>query len=113
RNATSASAPSPRLRSHPLRLPSAVGGEDDGSGRNELVDAIESLVRQSGVDSGEEILELLHRARADDRGGHRGMLQDERQRQMLERHLLLLREVDQLLDDLELPLVLRKGPVVA
>src|SRR5580704_19373097 len=46
---------------------------DVGAGRDDLVDLVEDLVGERDVGAGEQVVELLHRVRPDDRAGHAGM----------------------------------------
>ena len=70
-------APSTLSRAAPLRrlqgrvLPAGVGRVEVRPGRHDLVDAVEQRRRQRHVGGAELGLELLHRARPDDRRGDR------------------------------------------
>ena len=58
-------------------VPHVVGDVDRDSGGNDLVDAVEQIGWQLDPVGGEVAVQVLHRARADDRGGDRRMASDE------------------------------------
>src|SRR2546423_399433 len=74
----SSSGASPERRRRPAR----VRRVEVRPGRDDLVDAVEELVVERDVERGELALELLHRARSDDRGGHGGVPDHERDREL-------------------------------
>src|SRR3954452_20889712 len=94
-------------------LPPRVGRVDVGAGRDELVDAVEQRGVDDDVCGGELALEMLHRARTDDRGRHGGMVEHERDGELDQRHAACLGELRELVDDVELGLVARQRKVIA
>jgi hypothetical protein len=62
--------------------PPAVGGVDGRAGRHDLVDAVEHVVGKLHVSGGQLGLKMLHGPAADDRRGHGGVSDDERDRQL-------------------------------
>ena len=78
---------------------------DVGAGRDDLVDLVEDLVGERDVDASEQVIELLHRARPDDRAGHAGVSDRERHREVRHRQARLFGERDDLLDGVEPALV--------
>jgi len=87
-----------------------VGRADVGAGRDDLVDPVEDLVGERDVDAGEQVIELLHRARPDEGAGHAGMGDRERHREVRHRQARLLRDRDELLDGVEPALVTEARP---
>ena len=90
-----------------------VGGVEGDAGADDLVDAVEDRGVERDVGGGQLALELLHRARADDRGGHGGVVDDEGDGQLDQRHARVVGHLRELLDRLELALVLRQRHVEA
>src|SRR5450631_160134 len=78
---------------------------DGGAGRDDLVDLVEDVVGERDVGGGEQVVELLHRVRPDDRAGHAGMGDRERYREVRHRQAGLLSERDELLDRVDPALV--------
>ena len=78
---------------------------DGRAGRDDLVDPVQHRLVEDDVGGGELALELLHRARADDRGGDRGVVEDEGDRELDQRDAGLVGELGELLDGVELALV--------
>src|SRR5581483_9203564 len=97
----------------PRRPPAGVDRVQRRAGRNDLVDRVEHLAGERNVGGAELALELLHRPRADDRRGDRGMAEHEGECQMHEAETGLLGERGNPVDRLELELVARKREVVA
>ena len=95
------------------RAPAGVGLVQVRARRDDRVDRVEHVGRQLDVDRAELALELLEGARADDRGRHGGMPDDEGERQVDEAEPGLLGELGELLDGVELLLVARDREVVA
>src|SRR3954452_21380130 len=94
-------------------LPAAVGRVDVRAGRDDLVDAVEDRGVELYVGGAELRVEVVHRARPDDRGGHRRVIDDEGEREVDERQPRRLGELRELLGRLELALVRRDREVVA
>jgi hypothetical protein len=78
-----------------------VGQADVGARRDDLVDLVVNVVAERDVDSGDQVVQLLHRARADDRAGHAGMGDRERHREVRHRQARLLGDGNDLLDGIE------------
>jgi hypothetical protein len=74
---------------------------DVGAGRDDLVDPVEDLVGQCDVEAGEQVVELLHRVRPEERACHARMSDRERHRKVGQRQTCLLGERDELLDGIE------------
>ncbi len=72
------------------------------TGGDELVDAVEHLRRQRDVRRRQVGLQLLHRARADDRRGDPGVVEHERDRQ-LDESQACFHWADQYMDSLRPP----------
>jgi hypothetical protein len=70
--------------------PSTVRGIDIRAGRDDLIDPVEQPRVQEGVGGGKLAFELVHRARPNDRGGYRRMIDHERNRHLDERQAGLL-----------------------
>ena len=73
-------------------LPTLVGRVDGRPGRDDLVDPVEHVGGQLDVGRAELGLEMLHRARPDDRRRHRRVADDEREREMDQADARLLGE---------------------
>ena len=103
-------SPAGRLAAE-ARLPEGGGlvghveAADIGAGRDDLVDPVEYLVGERDVHTGEQVVELLHRARPDDRAGDARVGDCERHREVRHRQARLLGERDDLLDGVESALV--------
>jgi hypothetical protein len=67
-----------RLQGRVGPAPAIVRGIDVGTGRDDLIDAVEQPLVHDGVGGGKLAFELVHRARSDDRGGYRRMIDHER-----------------------------------
>ena len=78
---------------------------DIGAGRDDLVDPVEDLVGERDVHAGEQVVELLHRARPDDRAGHPDERSRTPSRRCRHRQARLLGKRDDLLDGVEPALV--------
>ena len=87
------------------RVVGHVEPPDVGAGRHDGVDPVEHLVGQDGAAAGEQVVEVIHRARSDDRRGHARVRDREGHRQVGQRHPGFLGDGDQLLDDIEPALV--------
>src|SRR5580693_6045389 len=91
-----------RAVGEPGPVPTGVALVDVGARRDDLVDAVEHVRAQLALERRQLALELLDRARADDRGGDGGVVGDERERHLYQRHTGLLRKLAQRLRGLEL-----------
>ena len=89
------------------RLVVGIARVDVGAGWCQLVDPIEDLVGERDLGCVELVLELRHRAGPDDRGGHRGVLEHEREREIDEADPGVAGQLRQLLDEVQLALVRR------
>lgn len=78
---------------------------DRDAGRDDLVDGVEHVGRQPDVCGGQERLQLLHGARADDRRGDTGVVDDEGDGELDQREAGLLGQDRELLDGVEFALV--------
>src|SRR5258707_1246502 len=85
--------------------PPTVSGVDGRAGRDDLVDAVQQVVRKLDVGGSELGLKVLHRPRADDGGGYRGVAEDEGDRHMDQGDARLLGQLGQLLSGIQLALV--------
>src|SRR3954447_12719179 len=94
-------------------LPAAVGRVDVRAGRDDLVDAVQDRRVELDVGGAELRLEVIHRARPDDRRRHRRVVDHEGEREVDERQPRRLGELRELLGRLELALVRRDREVVA
>ena len=88
-------------------LPAGVGRVEGDARRHDLVDPVERRLIEPELDGAELRLELLHRARPDDRARHGRMLEHEREREVDEADPELLGELRELLGGGELGLVAR------
>ena len=93
--------------------PALIVGVDVPARRDDLVDAVEHVVRQLDVGRGQLRLEVLHRARADDGRGHGGMADHEGQRHLDQRDAGLVGQAAEGVGRVELGLVLGQRQVVA
>src|SRR4051812_14372559 len=94
-------------------LPALVDLAQIRARRDDLVDAVEQLVGELDVGRRQLRLQVLHRARADDRGGHRRVADDERERQLDQAHAALLGELAERVGGVELALIAGVVHVVA
>ncbi len=77
-----------------------VGGVEVDAGLDDLVDAVEDGRVEGRVGGGQLALELLHRARADDRAGHPRVVDDERDRELDHGQAGVVGDLGELLDGL-------------
>jgi len=82
-----------------------VEGADVGSGRNDLVDPVEDVIREDGVHPREEVVQLLHGAGAEQRTGDTRVRDGERHGEVGHRQPRFFGEWDQLLHRVEAPLI--------
>ena len=82
-------------------------------GRNDLVDPVEDVIGELDLGRAQLALEVLHRARADDRRGDRRVADHEGERHLDQAEAGLLRDGGQGVGGVELALVLRQRHVVA
>jgi len=82
---------------------------DVGAGRDDLVDPVEDLVGERDIGAGQQVVELLHRVRPDDRAGYAGMGDREGQREVRHRQAGFFGERDELLDGVD-PALVAEGP---
>jgi hypothetical protein len=75
-----------------------IGRADVGAGWDDLVDPVEDLVGQADLDTGEQVIELLHRSRPEDRARDSRVGDREGHREVRYRQARLLGEWDDLLD---------------
>ena len=78
---------------------------DVAAGRDDLVDAVEDLIAERDLETGQEIVELLHRVWPKERTGHARMSDGKRHREVGHRQACLFGERHELLDDVEPALV--------
>src|SRR5688572_21708948 len=90
-----------------------VGGVEVDAGADDRVDAVERRGVEGDFGGGELALELLHRARADDGGGHARVVGDERDGELDQRDAGVVGDAGELLDRFELALVLGQRHVEA
>src|ERR1035441_8645351 len=95
------------------RLPAGVGGIQVRPRGNDLVNAVEGGRVEGHLGGSQLALQVLHRARTDDRRGHPRMLDDEGDSEMDEAHPGVRGELGQRFDGLQLALVLRQREIVA
>ena len=95
----------PRARRQCRLGPSVVGMVDRHAGRNDLVDAVEHVVGEGRLGGGQLGFEVLHRPRADDRRGDRGVAYDKRDRHVDHEIPAPVGELGELLGGVELALV--------
>ena len=97
----------PASRRRPQRrvVEGVVDRVDGRARRDDLVDPVEHRLVEDDVGGGELALELLHRARPDDRGGDRGVVEHEGDGELDEGDAGLVGELRELLDGVELALV--------
>ena len=81
--------------------------------RDDLIDPVQHVARELDLRGGELGLEMAQRARADDRRGHRRMIEHERERERDQRVTGLLGQLRELFDGFELALIGRVGQVEA
>src|SRR5437588_6496789 len=93
--------------------PASVGGVDGCAGGHDLVDAVQHVAGELNVGGGELRLEMLHRPWANDRGRHRGVAEDERDRHFDQGHPRLVGQLRELLSGVELALVGQQRKVEA
>src|ERR1039458_10171433 len=107
--------PSPSARRGLQRrvLPAAVGRVHVRARWDDLIDAVEHVRGQLDLARAELGLQLLHRARPDDRRGHRRVADHERDREVDERDTGLLGELGQRVGRVELALISREREVIA
>ena len=87
-----------RIVSGPIR-------RDIDSRRDDLVDPVQNFVIETNLCAGEQVVEVLHRARPQDRRGHAGMRHHETHRHMRQRQPGRLRDGNEPLDRLQVALV--------
>ena len=90
-----------------------VGGVDGEAGGDDLIDAVEEGFVELHVGGAELRVELLERARSDDRGGDRGVADDEGEREMDQRDAGLIGELRERVGGLELGLIGGDREVIA
>jgi len=91
-------------------LPAGVGGQN-GTGRHDLIDAVQDFGAQPQLCCAELGLKLFHGARTDDGAGHSWMFGDERQRHVDQRHVVVVGELPQFIGSVELRLIDGVGQV--
>src|ERR1700704_2327956 len=85
--------PPSRRRLQSWTLPSAVGRVDVRAGREDLVDAVEQCLVEGDVRRGELAVQMLHRARPDDRRRDGRVVEHERDGELDERDPCLVGEL--------------------
>ena len=94
-------------------LEGVVSRVDGRAGWDDVVDAVQHGLVQDDVGRRQLALELLHGPRPDDRRGHGGVVEDERNRQLDEGDPRLLGEAGELLHGIQLALVAGLGEIEA
>src|SRR4051812_12154823 len=88
-----------------------VDGVDGDARGDDLIDAVQHVGAEGDVGCGQDRVELLHGARADDRGGDTGVVDDEGDGQLDQRETGLFGQDGELFDGVELALVAGGGHV--
>src|ERR1035437_5706318 len=83
-------------------------GADVSAGRDDLIDPVEDLVSERDVEAGEQVVELLHGVRPEERAGHARMSDRERHGEVCHRQSRLFGEWNELFHGVEPALVVQR-----